>query len=144
MCEPQAEPLKPIVHSNEKLPKMIADIVEKGKKAVPVQKDTEHQQNEVQPPQQMANNNQMIQVQNLDQLNMIQLNQMVPLPGLEAIKLEVQPQIAQVMVSSSQIDMIEPLLVCQPTLMFNQTQVIPVSSSSYVHVPNPQNNPQNY
>lgn len=61
----------------------------------------------------------------------IQVGQIVPVQNMKGLKLQVQPQIqqlTQVVVAAPQLDMTEPLLMCQPTLMFDPTQVIPVTT----------------
>lgn len=61
----------------------------------------------------------------------IQVGQLVQMQNMEGLKLQVQPQLqqlTQVVVAAPQLDMSEPLLMCQPTLMFDPSQVIPVTS----------------
>lgn len=95
----------------------------------------------------MADTNQL-DVQGLDQS--IQLNQLVPLPNMDNIKLEVPQfqQVTQVLVSESEMG--EPILFCQPTIMLDPSQVIPVTAHSFtshfvqLHPPNMNNQQGQY
>lgn len=155
-CEPLAEAPRPNIQSNEKLPKLVADMVLKGLNASPkvlspnVSNDTKifqkHISNEleeksaniVQPVEQKLEISQHLmqnhlQVQNMEQM---QLNQTLPVQNLDTIKLQIQPQLqqlTQVVVNTPQLDISEPLLMCQPTLMFDPSQIIPVSAHALPH-----------
>lgn len=183
-CEPQSEPLKPIVYPNDKLPDLVAKMVQRGldftAKATanplpqiqslqpppllhhppdglptppgemvdPLQIDsalqhqlrhhhqetTTHnnslQNSSLTPPPQTAPSGSAMEVHNLDAGD-IQINQLVPLQNVDGIKLEVPQfqQVTQVLVSEADIG--EPILFCQPTIMLDPSQVIPVSTHSF-------------
>lgn len=177
-CEPQPEAPKPVAHPNDKLPQLVAEMVQKGLNAAPkvtpvnnngsamnmhhtintphvqdvnqMQKTTPLSTGHLKPncednmlkmeqvtqiiDQKFLQSDQLIHAQlhlpNMDDQN-IQVGQILPMQNLETIKLQVQPQIqqlTQVVVAAPQLDMSEPLLMCQPTIMFDPTQVIPVTS----------------
>lgn len=72
-----------------------------------------------------------LQVQNLEQLQLGSL----PLQSMESIKLELQPQLQQltqvVVTGAPQIDILEPLIVWPPTLMYDPTQQVVSVAHSY-------------
>lgn len=168
-CEPQPEAPKPIIQPNDRLPQLVAEMVQKGLKAfpkVPVSNITQtisvhtpelQQQKNQSMPQicenkeitndmmksiqttqmidpKLLHNEQLLhtqmQLSSLDD-HTIQVGQIVPIQNMETLKLQVQPQLqqlTQVVVAAPQLDMTEPLLMCQPTLMFDPSQVIPVTT----------------
>ncbi|KAK9720124.1 hypothetical protein QE152_g22225 [Popillia japonica] len=178
-CEPQSEPLKPIVYPNDKLPDLVAKMVQRGldftakATANPLpqiqslqpppllhhppdglptppgemidsalqhqlrhhhQETTTHnnslQNSSLTPPPPTAPSGSAMEVHNLDAGD-IQINQLVPLQNVDGIKLEVPQfqQVTQVLVSEADIG--EPILFCQPTIMLDPSQVIPVSTHSF-------------
>lgn len=164
-CEPQPEPPKPIIQSNEKLSQKVAEMVQKGLNASPkvvnpntIAPDCNKNQLHTDPQMKIINTTPIQQVKMMDSstdqllqqqqhqqqqnqlslLNMesVALNQVLPIQNGTDIKLQVQPQLSQltqVVVSAPQLDMTEPLLMCQPTLMFDPTQVIPVTAHHLPH-----------
>lgn len=154
-CEPQAEPPRPIVQSNDKLPKIISDIVAKNLNTTA--KSDVHQNNYINNTNKSQNNvklegkksyismpliedklglsPQLMQAHTIQNIDQIHLNTAMPLQGIETIKLQVQPSLqplTQVVVSAPQIDMAESLVMCQP-LMFDPTQIIPVTTHALPH-----------
>ncbi|KAI4472026.1 mitochondrial inner membrane protease subunit 2 [Holotrichia oblita] len=158
------EPLKPIVYPNDKLPDLVAKMVQRDwilpQKQPPTpyhkynlynphhfyiidpaQRSHLHQQ-QLHHQQEAANNDSLqnstltpppgnaLEVHNLDATD-IQINQLVPLQNVDGIKLEVPQfqQVTQVLVSEADIG--EPILFCQPTIMLDPSQVIPVSTHSF-------------
>lgn len=151
-CEPQSEAPRPNIQSNEKLPKLISDIVMKGLNAtskINIQQNNfisndMLRDNEKKTPlmsmpviQEKLNiSTQILQNHHIHNLEPIHINSTMPLQGIETIKVQVQPplqQLTQVVVSAPQIDVSESLLMCQPTLMFDPSQVIPVSTHTLPH-----------
>lgn len=56
---------------------------------------------------------------------------------MDSIKFHVQPQLAQVVVATPQLDVTEPLFMCQPTLMFEPSgEFIPMPHFVQVHPSN--------
>ncbi|KYB28868.1 uncharacterized protein LOC103312268 [Tribolium castaneum] len=146
-CEPQPEPPKPIIQPNERLPQLVAEMVQKGLNASPKVVNPNPVTTEL---KQTGKEEQLFQTNLLEELGektmeneqhaviqeniqlpsmqqqTIQLVQNLPIQGMETIKLELPPhlqQYTQFVVS----DMSEPLLMCQ-SLMLDTSQVIPVST----------------
>lgn len=67
-----------------------------------------------------------VQLPSIEEQN-LHFGPLMPMQNMDAVKLQVQPQLTQVVVAAPQIEMSEPLLMCQPTLMFDPVQVIPVT-----------------
>ncbi|KRT82057.1 hypothetical protein AMK59_4700 [Oryctes borbonicus] len=191
-CEPQPEPPKPIVYPNDKLPDLVAKMVQRGLDFTAKANANPPQQMQTVPPpsplhrppeglptppseiiessqnhlhhrphlqhdmqhQQTVTNDQLLpnttltpppanhlEVHSIESVGM-QINQLVPLQNMDSIKLEVPQfqQVTQVLVSDGDIG--EPVLFCQPTIMLDPSQVIPVSSHSFaphflqLHPPN--------
>ncbi|XP_022909337.2 uncharacterized protein [Onthophagus taurus] len=151
-CDPQPEAPKPTILPNEKLPKLIADMVQKGLDSTskPINNHTTsnslHESSVIHHPNNQGvsvhrepsdiihvHQDQLIEhgqleIQNLEPT--FQLNHLVPLQNMDSIKLEVPhyQQVTQVLVSDSDIG--EQILLCQPTIMLDPSQVIPVSGHS--------------
>jgi hypothetical protein len=152
VCDPQPELPKPVIQPNDRLPQLVAEMVQKGLNASPKvvnpnPQPTEHNKqinNESKDQTQLFQTNLLqdledkslenhqtpiihenIQLPSMQQQT-IQLVQNLPIQGMETIKLELPShlqQYTQFVVS----DMSEPLLMCQ-SLMLDTSQVIPVST----------------
>lgn len=152
-CEAQSEFPKPTIHSTEKLPKLISDIVMKGlntstnylnapDKSLHVNnmmmRDSDRKSLLSMPIMDDKLNIPMMHNQStMQSLDQIHLNNTIPLQGIEAIKVQMQQpvqQLTQVVVSAPQIDIPESLVMCQPTLMFDPTQVNPVTTHPLPHL----------
>lgn len=137
-CEPQAEAPKPLILPNDKLSQKVAEMVQKGLNASPkvvMNQTLEPTKNTKIDQKTAALVDQFLQPNNhnISMINMepLSLNHVIPLHNNE-VKLELQPQLQQitqvVLNAPSQLDLSEPLLMCQPTLMFDPSQIIPVTA----------------
>ncbi|KAJ8934560.1 hypothetical protein NQ314_013278 [Rhamnusium bicolor] len=147
-CDPQLDVPKPVIQPNERLPQLIAAMVQNGpsvsqKAAEKAEKCIARLNNNEQKlhtnPQQLVvsyagENSQQLLLQ--DSLNLesqsVELVQNVSLQTLENVKLEGQSQVQHSctqFVVTPQFDMSEHFLMCQP-LMFETSQVIPLSTHS--------------
>lgn len=138
-CEPQLEPPKPIQVDNDKLSQRVAEMVQKGLNASPKIVNTDLQKSlQSELDQKFLETDQILQQNHLQLLNMdsVTLNQVLPIQNASDLKLQVQPtlqQLTQVLVGAPQIDISEPLLMCQSALMFDPSQVIPVAAHHIPH-----------
>ncbi|KAJ8952024.1 hypothetical protein NQ318_023465 [Aromia moschata] len=145
-CEPQPNIPKPIIQPNDRLPQLIAAMVQNGpsvsqKAAEKAEKCIARLNKHLRNHPNLkaifeADNNQqpqLIQDPVSLETQTVQLMQNVPLQTLENVKLESQAQLqhgcTQFVVSAPQFDMSEHFLMCQP-LMFETSQVIPLSTHS--------------
>ncbi|KAK5640300.1 hypothetical protein RI129_011111 [Pyrocoelia pectoralis] len=143
-CEPQLEAPRPAVQVNsDKLSQRVAEMVQKGLNASPkvvnpnlIATNKTIEANDIEVT--FLETDQVLQHNQLQLLNMdsVNLNQTLPLHNASDLKVQVQPtlqQLTQVLVSTPQLDISEPLLMCQPALMFDPAQVIPVSAHHIPH-----------
>lgn len=154
-CKPQLEAPKIQIQPNDRLPQLVAEMVQKGQKYMQPSPPTDTVEDitrkedlldaslitlNPEPPK-LDGNPQEIQTNiDLSQQTSIQLVQNVPLHSLDTVKLEIQPQMqpfAQVVFSGPQLEVAEHLLMCQP-LMFDSTQVIHNLPSHFVQLHNTQ------
>lgn len=146
VCDPQAEAPKPIMQPNDRLPQLVAEMVQKGLNASPKVVDhnpTQQIENNVRKEADLFQTNILLedlqdktlespqiiqdnfQFPNL-QPHTVQLVQNLPIQGMETIKLELPSHLqhyAQFVVS----DVSEPLLMCQ-SLMLDTAQIIPLTN----------------
>lgn len=156
-CEPLPEPPKPVITPNNRLPQLVAEMVQKGlnstpkavknlntstalksankqqqqlQDALPVLQQQQkinnclpHQQEKIETTQSTPQTDTILQspLQYVD--DPVQINEIIPIQNIDNIKFQVQPQLAQVVV-----DVNEPLFMCQPTLMFEPGELIPITT----------------
>ncbi|KAF5296182.1 hypothetical protein FQA39_LY12636 [Lamprigera yunnana] len=142
-CEPQLEAPKPIFQiDNDKLSQKVAEMVQKGLNASPkIVNPNVNVQNKIiqsELDQKLLENDELLQQNQSQLLNLesVALSQVLPIQNTSDLKLQVQPtlqQLTQVLVSTPQLDISEPLLMCQSALMFDPAQVIPVTTHHIPH-----------
>lgn len=148
-CDPQPEPPKPIIQPNEKLlSQKVAEMVQKGLNAkpkvvinndvLPITNDSNEEDTQIfakADSDPILQQNQL-QLFNMEPVTLSPFTEIKTFHNPGEFKFDVQqslPQFTQVVVTTPQLELTEPILMCQPAIMFDPTQMIPVTTHPIQH-----------